>query len=183
MNHEIAKYSGISLSNFNYHFPTKRKLVLSIFSYMKVNLSERINQNINLKRESSPLNLVKIYIEFENEFKFFYLDTYNVISHYDFFGKELLIQIDEAILLIKNLIYVDVGKGFIRHGPGITERTYDDLSNQIWLNCHFWFAQSYIRNKNDNILTKCINACFNLLKPYLTEEGHKKYMNFINGLK
>ena len=180
LNQEIAKASGISLSNFNYHFPTKRDLILSVCGYMRYILNKRLNENKLLINDSIPLEVVRIYLEFENEFKFFYLDTHNILKSYKDLNKEIAFQIHEAVQIIKNMIYVSVGKGYIVHGPGIIENTYDELSNQIWMTCHFWYVQSHFRCEKENIINKGLKACHGLMAPYLTSKGIEKYQEFLN---
>jgi hypothetical protein len=180
LNQEIAKASGISLSNFNYHFPTKKDLVLSVCGYMSHILNKRIEENNLLINDSIPLEIVKIYLEFEKEFKFFYLDTHNILRSYEILGKEMELQIHKAVQLIKNIIYVSVGKGDMIHGPGIIENTYEELSNQIWMTCHFWYAQSHFKNEKKNIIANGLQSCYGLLAPYLTSKGIIKYKEFLN---
>ena len=180
LNQEIAEASGISLSNFNYHFPTKKDLVLSVCGYMSHTLNKRIEESNLLVNDSIPLEIVRIYLEFEKEFKFFYLDTHNILKSYEILGKEMELQIHKAVQLIKNIIYVSVGKGDLIHGPGIIENTYEELSNQIWMNCHFWYAQSHFKNEEKNIIAKGLNSCYGLLAPYLTAKGVVKYKEFLN---
>ena len=183
LNHEIARASGISLSNFNYHFPTKKDLVISVCGQMRHVLNKKIAENKLLANDSTPLEVAKIYLEFENEFKFFYLDTHNILKSYKELEQEMEFQIFEAVKLIKNIIYIAVGKGDMIHGPGITENTYEQVSNQIWMTCHFWFAQSDFKNTKENIINKGLNACYCLLAPYLSEKGTKKYKTILNTLK
>ena len=66
------------------------------------------------------------------------------------------------------------------HGPGIIENTYEELSNQIWMTCHFWYAQSHFKNEEKNIIAKGLNSCYGLLTPYLTAKGVVKYKEFLN---
>ena len=183
LNHEIAKASGISLSNFNYHFPTKKDLVISLCRHMRHVLNKKIAENKLLANDSSPLEVAKIYLEFENDFKFFYLDTHNILKSYKELEQEMEIQIFEAVKLIKNIIYIAVGKGEMMHGPGITENTYEQVSNQIWMTCHFWFAQSDFKKTKENIINRGLYACYSLLFPYLSDKGIKKYTAFLNNLK
>ena len=44
-NQDIAKASGVSLSNFNYHFKTKQDLVYEVCDYMVVVLKEKVYGN------------------------------------------------------------------------------------------------------------------------------------------
>jgi len=182
LNQEIAEASGISLSNFNYHFPTKKDLVLSVCGYMRNILNKRITENKLLVNDSIPLEVARIYLEFEKEFKFFYLDTYNILKSYEVLDKEIEFQIHEAVLLIKNMIYIGVGKGDMIHGPGIIENTYEELSNQIWMTCHFWYAQSHFKHEKQNIVSKGLDACYRILAPYLSPKGIKRYKTFLEDL-
>ncbi len=180
LNQEIAKGSGISLSNFNYHFATKKDLVLFVCKYIGYVLNNRIAENKLLVDDSTPLEVATIYLEFEKEFQFFYLDTHNIIQSYEVLGKELEFQIHKSVMLIKNMIYVAVGKGDMVHGPGIIEETYEKLSNQIWMTCHFWYAQSHFKNEKQNIVSKGLDACYELLSPYLSPKGIEKYKTFLD---
>lgn len=182
LNQEIAEASGIGLSNFNYHFPTKKDLVLFVCEYMRYILDKRISENKLLINDSIPLEVAIIYLEFEMEFKFFYLDTHNILKSYETLHKEMEFQIHEAVQLIKNIIYVGVGKGDMIHGPGIVENTYEELSSQIWMTCHFWYAQSHFKHEKENIIIKGLNACYGLLAPYLTPKGVRRYKDYINNL-
>ena len=182
LNQEIAKASEISLSNFNYHFPTKKDLVLFVCEYMRATLNKRIAENKLLINDSTPLDVAGIYLEFENEFKFFYLDTHNILKSYKALDKEMEFQIHEAVQLFKNIIYVGVGKGDLVHGPGIVESTYEELSNQIWMTCHFWYVQSHFKHEKENIVNKGLKACYGLLVPYLTPKGVDRYKEFLNDL-
>ena len=89
LNQEIAKESNISLSNLNYHFPTKKDLIISVCGYMSYTLNKRISENKLLINDAVILEMARIYLEFENEFKFFYLDTHNILKKYSLLDQEM----------------------------------------------------------------------------------------------
>lgn len=180
-NQDIAEKSGISLSNFNYHFSNKKDLVLAVIKYMTVVLEERIYGNQMLFKKGQGLEITKLYFEFEEEFKFFYLDTYNVLQTYPEVKEEMLQRINEAIQIIKNLNYMSIGMGYLKPEPEDIPGLYDHLAHQIWMNNHFWFAQMQIRGEEGDIVKKGLEACMTISYPYLTEKGRQVYRAFVKG--
>lgn len=180
-NQDIAKESGISLSNFNYHFKTKQDLVYEVCDYMVAVLQQRVYGNrVLMNTEEQSLVIMRSYLEFEEEFKFFYLDTYNILQSYPALKDKFQNRLNEAIVIIKNLNFLSVGKGTMKPEPADMPGLYDKLAEQIWLNTHFWFCQMHIRGmaKEDTVL-KGMESNFAILYPYMNENGraiHKAYI-------
>lgn len=179
-NQDIAEKASMSLSNFNYHFKTKQDLVLSVIEYMKEVLQEKVYGNKVLVEEGKGLEITKSYFEFEEEFRFFYLDTYNILQSYPELKIDMQKQISEAIQVIKNLNYLAVGMGYLKPEPEDTPGLYDKLAEQIWINNHFWFSQMHIRGEEGDLVIKGLEACVAISYPYLTEKGKKVYKGFID---
>jgi len=179
-NQDIAKEAGMSLSNFNYHFKTKQDLVYAVTDYMKEVLQEKVYGNKLLIQEGKGLTITKAYFEFEEEFRFFYLDTYNILQSYPEIKTDLQQQIKEAIQVTKNLNYLAVGMGYLKPEPEEMPGLYDQLAEQIWINNHFWFTQMHIRGEMNDIVLKGLKACVSISYPYLTEKGKKVYFGFID---
>ncbi|MFT6320761.1 MAG: AcrR family transcriptional regulator [Granulosicoccus sp.] len=182
-NQDIAEQAGVSLSNFNYHFKTKKDLVLEVMTYMKEVLEENVYGNKLLIQDGQGLEIAKSYYEFEEEFQFFYLDTHNIIQTYPELKAGLEIQINESIQMIKNLNYMGVGMGLMKPEPTEMPGLYDQLAQQIWINNHFWFAQMKIRGLEGSVVVKGLEAGFGIVYPYLTEKGIAAYRKFIDGVK
>jgi AcrR family transcriptional regulator len=182
-NQDIAEQAGVSLSNFNYHFKTKKDLVLEVMTYMKEVLEENVYGNKLLIQDGQGLEIAKSYYEFEEEFQFFYLDTHNIIQTYPELKAGLEIQINESIQMIKNLNYMGVGMGLMKPEPTEMPGLYDQLAQQIWINNHFWFAQMKIRGLEGSVVVKGLEAGFGIVYPYLTEKGIAAYREFIDGVK
>lgn len=182
-NQDIAEHAGISLSNFNYHFKTKKDLVLAVMIYMKEVLEEKVYGNRLLIQDGQGLEIAKSYYEFEEEFQFFYLDTNNIIQTYPELKEGLEAQINESIQMIKNLNYMAVGKGLMKPEPTEIPGLYNQLAEQIWISNHFWFAQMKIRGLEGSVVIKGLEAGFGIIYPYLTEKGIVSYRAFIDGVK
>ncbi len=182
LNQEIAEEAGISLSNFNYHFPSKKDLMLAICIHMSEMLEEQI-LNTNILTEKNNLDIPKIYLEFEKQFVFFYLDTHNILKTYPSLKETLQKQIDQSIKIIKNLNFMAIGKGNMKPEPKNMPDLYAHLSEQIWMNMHFWFASCTIRSNNEDIIIKGLESSYAIIYPYLTEKGRGIYMDYIEKLK
>ncbi len=184
-NQDIAKESGISLSNFNYHFKTKQDLVLEVCDYMITVLQERVYGNkVLMSSKGQGLEITKSYFEFEEEFKFFYLDTYNILQSYPELQEVFQARLNEAILIIKNLNFLAVGKGAMIPEPADMPGLYERLAEQIWINNHFWFCQMHIRGKtHEDTVLEGMEANFSILYPYLTEKGRHGHRSYIEQLK
>ena len=184
LNQDIAKSASISLSNFNYHFSTKQELVFSVCEYMVIDLKRRMSEtSVLINKGRMALDIPKIYLEFEYDFKFFYLDTYNILQSYPVLKEEMYKQINESMQIIKNLNYLSVGMGYFKPEPEDFPGLYDKLVEQMWVNSHFWFAQNIIRgSKNDSIVEGLQNS-YALIFPHLTEKGKMRYKEYMIKIK
>lgn len=182
-NQDIAKEASISLSNFNYHYKTKQDLVFAVTDYMAQVLEAKVYGNSVLIREGSGLEITRNYFEFEHEFCFFYLDTYNIFQSYPEVKAKAQRYIKEAIQMIKNLNYMAIGRGFMKPEPADFPGLYDLLAEQIWMNNHFWFAQMSIRGEEDNTVLRAIERSFAIMYPYLTERGVKGFRQYLAAVK
>ena len=182
-NQDIAKKAGVSLSNFNYHFGTKKELVFAVFDLMTLVLNEKVYGEKMLARESQGLSITKSYLEFQQEFCFFYLDTPNILTSYPELNEKVQNQIDESFHVIKNLNYLSVGMGHMKPEPKEFPGLYDQLVRHIMIHNHFWFAHSQIRGEKENLIKKGLESLFSLTYPYLTEKGIKEYKQFISTLE
>lgn len=178
-NQDIAKQAGISLSNFNYHYKTKQDLVYAVFGYVSSVLHTEVYGNKLLIEEGQALEITKSYYAFEEKFRFFYLDTYNIIQIYPELKVAVQQQIKEAIQIIKNLNYMSIGMGYLLPEPTDMPGLYNTLAEQIWINNHFWFAQMNIRSVEGSVVLKGLEASYAILYPYLTAQGRVIYQAFI----
>ncbi len=183
LNAEIAKETGISLSNFNYHFKTKADLVYEVCGYMRTVIEEKISSNQVMTKDKHALSLTKIYLEFELDFRFFYLDTHNILKTFPKIKKEMHTQIKESIQIIKNVNYLAIGKGYMLTEPEDMPGLYDQLAHQIWINSHFWLAQANIRGKKKLDIIDGLDNFYALVYPYLTKKGKSSYRTYIDSLK
>lgn len=181
-NQDIAEKSGMSLSNFNYHFGAKKDLILAVFDLMSETLQKEVYGNRILVQEGQGLSITKSYFEFQERFCFFYLDTPNILKMYPELNEKVQKQIEESYQIIKNLNYLAIGMGMMKPEPADHPGSYDQLMHHIWIHNHFWFSHSRIIQSHDNLVKKGIESLFSLCYPYLTDKGILSYKHFIKSL-
>ena len=179
LNQDIADASGVSLSNFNYHFPKKKDLLYFVCGYLSYVLDHRIKENTLLANDGIILELTKIFLQFENDFKFFYLETQNILRSHPDLKEQMENRVKEDIQMIKNLNYIAIGKGYMHLEPEDFPGLYDILANQIWMTSHFWFAQTTLKRIEGNGVNQGLQACYAALHPYLTSKGKCIYRAFL----
>ena len=178
-NQDIAKNASVSLSNFNYHFGTKKDLIFAVFDYIGEHLKRDVyGDNTLITGDDYGISTAKRYFEFEQKYRFFYLDTHNILQMYPELKKAVNKQIKEAIQVIKNINYLSIGKGYLKPPPEEMPELYDQLAQQIWINTHFWFAQMTIREMKGDVVLKGMEANYAITYPYLTEKGKEKFLAF-----
>lgn len=151
---------------------------------MVIDLKRRMSEtSVLINKGRMALDIPKIYLEFEYDFKFFYLDTYNILQSNPVLKEEMYKQINESMQIIKNLNYLSIGMGYFKPEPEDFPGLYDKLVEQIWVNSHFWFAQNIIRgSKNDSIVEGLENS-YALIFPHLTEKGKMRYKEYMIKIK
>ncbi|MGK0363855.1 MAG: AcrR family transcriptional regulator [Saprospiraceae bacterium] len=183
-NQDIAERAGISLSNFNYHFGAKKDLVLETIKYMRDILANEVyGKNHLLTSQGQSLEIAMDYFEFERRFRFFYLDTHNILQTYPELKEELKKEIDTSINMIKNVNYIAIGKGLMKPPPEDFPDLYDKLAQQVWMNNHFWFAQATIRGMEGDFVKQGLESILAISYPHLTEKGLERFRDFLDKSK
>lgn len=182
-NQDIAKKSGISLSNFNYHYATKKDLVKAIFDYMTEVLVEDVYGNKTFIMEGEGLMITKSFFVFQQQFCFFFLDTPNIIKTFPEVSKLIKEQIEEAFKMIKGVNYLAIGMGYMKPEPKEFPGLYEELAAHLWRNTHFWISYARIKGIEDDLVLKGMESHFSLIYPYLTEKGIEANKRFLEMLR
>ena len=177
---DIAAAAAMSPGNLTYHYKTKADLMQSVYRYMMKTLEQMAFGNRMLVQGAEGLDVARSYLDYQVKFRFFFLDTLEILRRYPEIRVLHQKQIQQEIQIIKNLNTFAIGKGYLKEAP--REDLYDALANQIWRNLHFWLAEQAIRGEEANIETG-IWSIFDLLHPYSTEKGLAFYREIKDRIK
>ena len=170
-NQEIAKSAGISLSNLNYHFKNKEELVLEIFKKMLGDLDTKVYENNRRILQGDGMGLLTSYLQFQVSYKFFYLDSHNIMKAFPETKEGFLKRIYEGRKVVLNLLYYGVGKGYIKSPPTEGDTYFEELFNLLLMKNHFLHQFMAMTNDKTDFVEKGMWCSGYILKPYLTEKG------------
>ncbi|MEM1124183.1 MAG: TetR/AcrR family transcriptional regulator [Bacteroidota bacterium] len=180
---DIAADAGMGLSNLTYHFKTKEELVVAVFQFMKTELEEKVYVHRRIIRGDKGLELTKATMKFSAQFRFFYMDAYNILKTYPALRTAIREHIEEAIQITKTVQYLAIGMGYLKPEPPEMPGAYDTLALNIWMLLHFWFAQMEIRGIEGDPVQSSLKAHSHVLYPYLTEKGKQLIVSHLESLE
>lgn len=170
---DIAAEAGISPGNLTYHFRTKKDLMPSIRRYMMKTLDTVSFGNRVFEDGLEGMKVVKAYLFYLEEFRFFYLDTLEIMRAYPAIKETHQQQIKVEIKSILNLIQYVQSKDYLK--PEAFEGQYEYLANQIWMTLQFWLLNREIKGEKGSGIEEGLIAIANLFYPHCTSYGHEKY--------
>ncbi|MCO6489590.1 MAG: TetR/AcrR family transcriptional regulator [Phaeodactylibacter sp.] len=178
---DISDALGVSVGSLTYHFKSKESLMESIYRYMLKTLEELDISGRLFRKRGEELEVAAVYMEYMQQFRFFFQDTLDIIRTYPEIGARHRQQVLEEINIIKNLLYMQVGKGALVAEP--LPGLYDTLAETIWQALHFWFARQAILGDNQPGWDSAIRAIGHLVYPYITEERKAEGLEIMPGVK
>lgn len=178
---DISDALEVSVGSLTYHFRSKEALMESIYRYMLKTLEELGISGRLFQKKGEELEVAAVYMGYMQQFRFFFQDTLDIIRTYPEIGKRHRQQVAEEINIIKNLLYMQVGKGTLVSEP--VPGLYDTLAEMIWQTLHFWFARQAILGDSQPGWDDAIRAIGHLVYPYLTEERKSEGLEVMPGIK
>ena len=166
---DIAEEAGISPGNLTYHYKTKRALMQSVFRYMIKTMEEMALGNQIFVEGAEGLGVAKNFLEFQIQFRFFYLDTLEIIRAFPEIKVSYQEQVEREINIIKNLLYFAAGKGYLIPEP--REGHYDTLAQNVWTILNFRLTKREIIGKKGFGIEDGLKVLGSLYFPYFTEKG------------
>lgn len=169
----IAAGCSISKGHLHYHFPTKREIIVALFT--------RMSNEINTSWQNDHLtptmdHLARMFVR-----------QLTIISRYNFFYRDLgnLLQ-DDSLLRsrfnqvrvrrmadVKRFLRALEGQGALR--PFESETELDLLLTSTWVLSDYWLE--HVASTGKPIDESCFRAGYdtliNMIRPYLTEQGRE----------
>ena len=178
---DISAALEVSVGSLTYHFRSKEALMESIYRYMLKTLEGLAISDRLFQKKGEELEVAAVYMGYMQQFRFFFQDTLDIIRTYPKIGERHRQQIEEEVNIIKNLLYMQVGKGTLvaEPAPGL----YDTLAEVIWHTLHFWFARQAILGDTNPGWDDAIKTIGHLVYPYISEERKAEGLEIIPGIE
>ena len=164
----IADIVTISLGNLTYHFKKKEDLIENIYTLFQEELAIITKDYKQLSDLGEMDEQLRDFYEFQQRFKFFYLDLLEIERAYPAIAEKHQKHIEGQINgLAKSFIHnASLGHLVTYESPTI----YQHLGQQFWLNTVFWSMQIAVRGKTSNV-EEMTQAAWLLVLPHTTEQG------------
>lgn len=170
---QVASELHISLGNLTYHFRKKDDLVEEIYKRLVKELREVLNGfqiEPNLK---SLDDQVRAFYDFQEQYRFFYLDTLEIERAYPEIAVIHYKHIQQQIDGIAYMMLINCENG--NFTAAFDEDTRGKISHKIWMIVALWAAQTAIRGIVETSADEMAAAIWLLLKPYFTPKGATLY--------
>ncbi|MCB0570623.1 MAG: TetR/AcrR family transcriptional regulator [Phaeodactylibacter sp.] len=177
---DISSALDISVGSVTYHFKSKEALMESIYRYMLKTLEGLDISGRLFQKKGEELEVAQVYLSYMQQFRFFFQDTLDIIRTYPQIGQQHRQQVLEELNIIKNILYMQAGKGTLaaEPAPGI----YDTLAEMIWQSLHFWFARQTILGNTEPGWGDALRTIGHLVYPYLSEERKAENLEIMPGI-
>ena len=179
----ICKELNISPGNFSYYFSNKDIVVVELYKKMISELYE-MSAYVETKQPSITdfLNAHHRYFEIQLKYKFFFLNFFEIITHYSAI-KNIYMEIHEKerIFAKESLIkYMD--KGVLI--SSISNEDLDNIINVGFILNNFWMVDSLIHQfpSKSKMKRHYLLLCCGRLLPYLTSKARSEFEQYFENL-
>ncbi|HVK97523.1 MAG TPA: TetR/AcrR family transcriptional regulator [Flavisolibacter sp.] len=180
----ICEELGISLGNFTYYFPDKQQIVVELYRKM-IDELENLDKKIKIERECILylLHYHKQVFVVETAYKFFYLNTTELINNNPAIREEYLKHLENEKERMLKLMNMYLANGVLRQD--VDKALLDKMLNLNLMVSSFWMIDAEIRfpGKEKQKLLYYLELCCSILEPHLTEPALKEYKQFFSALR
>ena len=166
---DIAKKAGISAGNLSYHYKLKKDLIEGVLDYMAQTGREMSSQNMAHVEKNDYTAVVKNYLGFQIQHRFFYRDILEICSFAPTAKDLFENQMEQVINFTKNGMYLAIGKGFIKPEPH--EGNYHFFAKNTWAILNSWLVEREIMGEEKVSMHQVMLAIWEAHYPYFTEKG------------
>lgn len=170
---DIADRVGISIGNLAYHFKNKDFIIEEIFRLMEEERQKRLSEVQMIPSFDNANRQTLAILKISYKYRFFYLDTLDILRAYPSIAKLHKKQVEESINYVKAILDYSVGSGNMKPEP--YPGCYRRLSETVWSIMQFWLMSEAIRGIKKHSANEARITMWSLVEPHLTEKGRKNF--------
>lgn len=181
---DLAEAMGISRGNLSYHYKSKADLIMDVYKHI-FEANEISLLPSGLVGLSHFNEVFKLLIDFQDRYRFFFLDIIEILRDYPEIGTLYRERAQRRMAQGRALINYYIGSGLFHPEP--LPGLYDQLTNTVATVRVFWLNQAWIKegcvdgrvpmNKKN-----ALEAIWALHYPHLTEKGKEEYFEIIKNV-
>lgn len=180
----ICEAQQISTGNFTYYFPNKDKIIVELY-YRMTGEIEAIPNRVEVPKESILflLEFHKQMFLIQNTYKFFFLNTFELLTHYPEIKEVYLEHVGKERKMMAALFALYRRAGVF--APDVTKEFFDKLIDVVQMVNTFWIVEAEINFKGSerDKIVHYMHLCCSLVEPYLTTGAWKEFNEFFKHLQ
>lgn len=173
----IADEAFISVGNLAYHYQNKQEILLALYQRIAQAQAGLLNE----------LNIVPLFehldnhwenvFQVQNEYRFFYIDTLEILRSNTSIQKKYRNQIAWEERQLIQMLQFNISRGSITLEE--KENSISQLAEVIWLTENMWKQQALIKG-GDISLLRFKRCLWSIIFPYLTVIGQREYQQMLS---
>lgn len=163
----------VSLGNISYHFKNKDAIVQAIWAQLKSQQRIFLDSYRVVPLFEDTERLMQHIFALQQAYRFFYLDTLEIIRAYPELQGEYLQQNQWQVQQMLMSIQFNEARGAFQQEPETGFFTH--LAEQFWFNADLWLYQQSIRQLPLNDYSTFRKTLWSLFVPLFSDMGKKEF--------
>lgn len=174
----IADEAAISVGNLAYHYSNKAAIANALYDRL-----DKAQQSLLKEYQVVPLfenidRLIQHTYQLQKDYRYFYLDTLEIIRAYPEVGLAFRKQAKITILQIRQILDFNVSRGVLIEEP--VKGFYAELADHIWMALDFGFYQHLVRQEELPGWATYRRRIWYLIIPLFTNTGKMEYTQMLD---
>lgn len=176
----IAEEAGISVGNMTYHFRTKDVIVQSVWEQLVRRQRALIDEFRVLPLFEDIERLLAAMFALQQEYRFFYLDTLEIMRAYPDIRSEHGQHVHWQVLQMDLAVAFNMSRGAF--GPAVAEPYSEALARRFWMIADQWMYRQKVLDVPGNDYAAFRETLWSVFSPHFTDTGWSEYrqLNALN---
>ncbi len=177
----IADEAVVSVGNMTYHYRNKEAIVQAVWEQLVQKQQDLLAEFKILPLFEDIDRLLSSTFILQQEYRFFYLDTLEVMRAYPGIHTAHQQHIAWQVLQMEFAIHFNQSRGAFQPPQWDTQNTR--LAHQFWLLADAWMYRQAVQNSGENDFATFREGLWALFRPLFTDMGTREFEQLYPGLE
>lgn len=169
----IADEAFVSVGNMTYHYRNKEAIVAAVWEQLVEKQRVLLAEFRVLPLFEDIEHLLLRIFELQQQYRFFYVDTLEVMRAYPTIQVLHQQHIAWQILQMEVAIRFNQSRGAFREEQWAGQ--YEVLAQQFWMVADHWMYRQYVQQRDSDDYSNFKNMLWNLIRPLFTNMGEREF--------
>ncbi len=169
----IADEAFVSIGNMTYHYRNKEAIVAAVWEQLVEKQRVLLAEFRVLPLFEDIEHLLFRIFELQQQYRFFYVDTLEVMRAYPTIQVSHQQHIAWQILQMEVAIRFNQSRGAFREEQWVGQ--YEVLAQQFWMVADHWMYRQYVQQRATDDYSSFKNMLWSLIRPLFTNMGEREF--------